>query len=138
MLTPVQHLKLALFTDGMLVAPEARRQTSGAGEHGRPLTLADYAATSGNAMELEGRIWANAPIPEFNPNFVQAPPHRLELEDGEFWVRSGDLRIHANPVPVPTYHDQLNAWGGALHLSGNHSHRPCSTSASRGGLEVRP
>jgi radical SAM superfamily enzyme YgiQ (UPF0313 family) len=111
MLTPVQRLKLALFTEGMIVTPEARRQISGTGEHGRPLTLADYASTSGISMELEGRIWVNAPIADFNPNFVQTPPHRLEFEDGEFWVSSGDMRAHAKPVPVPSYHDQMNAWG---------------------------
>lgn len=109
MLTPVQRLKLALFTDGMVVTPEARRLISG--ERGRPLTLADYASTSGISMELEGRVWVNVPIQEFNPNFVDAPPQRLEVEDGEFWVQSGDLRVRARPVPVPTYHDQLNAWG---------------------------
>lgn len=63
MLTPVQRLKLALFTDGVVVTPEARRQISGEGKHGRPLTLADYASASGISMELDGRIWVNAPIP---------------------------------------------------------------------------
>jgi radical SAM family protein len=111
MLTPVQQLKLALFTDGMVVTPEARRQISGEGENASPLTLADYASTSGISMELEGRIWVNAPIQDFNPNFVRAPPHQLDFEDGQFWVRSGDLRVRARPVPVPTYHDQVNAWG---------------------------
>src|SRR5688572_22211452 len=100
MLTPVQRLKLALFTDGVVVTPEARRQISGEGKHGRPLTLADYASTSGISMELDGRIWVNAPIQDFNPNFVQAPPHRLDFEDGEFWIRSDDLRVRAQPVPV--------------------------------------
>ena len=111
MLTPVQSLKLALFTEGLVATPEARLQISGGVENGRPLTLADYASTSGISMELEGQIWVNAPIQDFNPNFVKAPPHRLEFEDGEFWVLSGGLRVHARPVPVPSYHDQRNAWG---------------------------
>lgn len=110
MLTPVQRLKLALFTDGLAASDAARRELS-AGEECRPLTLADYASTSGISIELEGGIWVNAPIQDFNPNFVKAPPHRLELEDGEFFVVSGDLRVRARPLPVPSYHDQLNRWG---------------------------
>jgi hypothetical protein len=111
MLKPVQRLKLALFTEGMVASAEARRQMSGEGDQKRPLTLADYASTSGISLELEGGIWVNAPIQDFNPNFVQAPPHVLDFEDGEFWVRSGDLKVKARPVPVPAYHDQVNAWG---------------------------
>ncbi len=57
MLTQVQQLKLALFTNGMVITPEARRQI--AGEPGRPLTFADYASTSSIFMELEGRISVN-------------------------------------------------------------------------------
>ena len=111
MLSPVQHLKLALFTEGLTATPEARRQMAGGDEGGRPLTLADYASTSGISMELEGSIWVNAPIQDFNPNFVTAPRHRLDFEEGDFWVTSGDLRVKARPVPVPTYHDQVNPWG---------------------------
>ncbi|HVT60399.1 MAG TPA: radical SAM protein [Thermoanaerobaculia bacterium] len=109
MLSPVQRLKIALFTEGMTVSVEASRQL-GAGEE-RPLTLADYASTSGISMELEGEIWVNAPIPDFNPNFVETPPHRLDCEDGQFWVRSKGIEVRALPVPVPSYHDQLNRWG---------------------------
>jgi hypothetical protein len=109
-LTAVQRLKLDLFTEGLTATDEARRELS-AGEERRPLTLADYASTSGISIELEGGIWVNAPIQDFNPNFVHSPPHRLEFEDGEFFVRSGELRVRAWPLPVPSYHDQLNRWG---------------------------
>jgi hypothetical protein len=111
MLTPVQRLKLSLFTEGMVATPEARRRISGGDDHGRPLTLADYASTSGISMELEGGIWVNAPIQDFNPNFVHAPSHRLHFEEGDFWILSGDLHVRARPVPVPSYHDQVNPWG---------------------------
>lgn len=111
MLSPVQHLKLALFTEGLTATPEARREISGGEGQGHPLTLADYASTSGISLELEGEIWVNAPIQDFNPNFVKAPPHRLDFEDGQFWVTSGDLRVRARPIPVPSYHDEVNRWG---------------------------
>ena len=109
MLTPVQQLKLALFTDGLAVSDEVRRELAAGTQ--RPLTLADYASTSGISMELEGGIWVNAPIQDFNPNFVHAPPYLLDFEDGEFFVSSGNLRVRARPVPVPSYHDLLNRWG---------------------------
>lgn len=111
MLSPVQRLKLALFTEGLTATPEARRQMAGGDGGQRPLTLADYASTSGISMELEGSIWVNAPIQDFNPNFVTASPHRLVWEEGQFWVVSGDLRVSAKPVPVPSYHDETNPWG---------------------------
>jgi hypothetical protein len=114
-LTPVQRLKLDLFTEGLTLSEAARRELC-AGEERRPLTLADYASTSGISIELPGGIWVNAPIQEFNPNFVHAPPHRLELEDGKFFVGSGELRVPARPLPVPSYHDQLNRWGEPYKL----------------------
>ncbi len=110
MLTPTQKLKIGLMTDGMTVSSAARAKL--AGEDGlRPLTLADYASTSGIAMELEGEIWVNAPIADHNPNFVGDAPHRLEHENGGYLVRSGDLEVTAKPVPVPAYHDEKNERG---------------------------
>lgn len=111
MLTPVQRLKIALFAEGLVASPAARRQICGDGTRPKPLTLADYASTSGLSLELEGGVWVNAPIEDFNPNFVKSPRHRLELEDGEFWVVSEDLRVRAKPAPVPSYFDETNSWG---------------------------
>lgn len=110
MLTSIQRLKIELMTDGLAVSDAAREELSAHEEH-RPLTLADYATTSGISMELGGRIWVNAPIRDFNPNFVVNPPHLLDYEEGRFVLRSGELEVEASPVPVPQYHDQLNPWG---------------------------
>jgi len=110
MLNPIERLKVALMTDGMSVTDTARWELAG-GDEVRPLTLADYASTSGISLELEGEIWVNAPIHDFNPNFVAAPEHVLDFEGGCFSVRSGDLDVEAAPVPVPDYHDQTNSWG---------------------------
>ena len=99
-----------LMTDGMSVTDAARRELAG-GDEGRPLTLADYASTSGISLELEGEIWVNAPIRDFNPNFVDAPAHVLAFDGDRFLVRSGDLEATAEPVPVPDYHDHANRWG---------------------------
>lgn len=110
MLSPVQRLKIDLMTDGLSVSHTARRRIMG-GEAGRPLTLADYASTSGVGLELEGDIWVNAPIRDFNPNFVEAPPHSLDFDGDGFIVRSGNLEVPAKFVPVPDYHDQTNSLG---------------------------
>lgn len=110
MLSPIERLKIDLMTDGMSVTDAARRELAG-GDEGRPLTLADYASTSGISLELEGEIWVNAPIRDFNPNFVDAPAHVLAFDGDRFLVRSGDLEATAEPVPVPDYHDHANRWG---------------------------
>lgn len=110
MLSPIQRLKIDLMTDGLSVSDRARREMSG-GDENRPLTLADYASTSGISLRLEDDIWVNAPIHDFNPNFVDAPPHLLDWDGERFFVRSGVLEVEAEPVPVPDYHDEKNRWG---------------------------
>jgi hypothetical protein len=114
MLRPVERLKLQLMTDGIEVSPAAAEALAGF-EHEKPLTLADYASTTGIALELEGEIWVNAPIHAFNPNFVHRPPHSLEYEDGAYFVRWGGHEVSARPVPVPDYHDQSHPGTGRLY-----------------------
>jgi hypothetical protein len=111
MLSPIQRLKIDLMTNGMSVSGEAASMLSG-GDPSRPLTLADYASTSGIAMELEGHIWVNAPIEQYNPNFVKGErQHRFDFRGGRFVVRTGESEVEARPVPVPSYHDQLDPRG---------------------------
>lgn len=115
MLRPVERLKIELLTHGMTVSPAAAEALSGF-ERGKPLTLADYASTTGIALELDRGIWVNAPIRDHNPNFVgDQPPHSLEYEDGAYFVRSGDREVPARPVPVPDYHDETHAETGRLY-----------------------
>jgi len=110
MLTPAQRLKLQLLTGGVSVTPAAREALSGAGGT-LPLTLADYASTSGIALELHRDIWVNAPIRDFNPNFVGDSPHCLDLSGSGFIVRSGALEVRANPLPVPAFASQTDPEG---------------------------
>lgn len=109
-LTPIQRLKVELLTEGLDVTPEATAQL--AGSDGRdPLTLADYATTSGIALELEGGIWVNAPIRQYNPNFVETPRHQLTYSDHRFQVVSDRLVVSAQPIPVPAYHSEVDSFG---------------------------
>ena len=77
MLTPTQRLKVDLMTYGVAIDDAARQQLQGEGPHKQPLTLADYASTSGVSIRLAGDIWVNAPISDFNPNFVTQPAGEL-------------------------------------------------------------
>lgn len=109
-LTPVQYLKIRLMEEGLAVTEEARAALSGE-DGSQPLTLADYASTSGITMELEGQIWVNAPIAEFNPNFVDATHHRLEYRHGAFFICSENLEVKARPLPVPAYSSEKDKQG---------------------------
>ena len=104
MLKEVELTKIGLMTHGMNVSETARKTIGGDGN--RPLTLADYASTSGISMILEGDVWVNAPIKDHNPNFVgDSALYTLNFRDGKFFVSSGNADFEARPVPVPAYHN---------------------------------
>jgi radical SAM superfamily enzyme YgiQ (UPF0313 family) len=109
MLKGVELLKIGLMTSGMLISSNARQVIEG--NEKRPLTLADYASTSGISLELPCNIWVNAPIIDHNSNFVKATPYVLDFESSGFFVRSEDYQFRATPTPVPAYHDKVN-WRG--------------------------
>ena len=79
MLRDIERAKIELMTYGMNVS-ETARKTIGGNEK-RPLTLADYASTSGISMVLGENIWVNAPIKDHNPNFVGETPYTLDFKD---------------------------------------------------------
>ena len=104
MLNSIQLLKLTLMTEGLTVTPRARAALSS-----RPLTLADYATTSGITLVLGDDVWVNAPLVDHNPNFVSAPTAELDVEDDGFAIRSNGDLFFVKPVPVPDYHDERNS-----------------------------
>lgn len=96
------------MTDGLAVTARAMDELSRQGS--RPVTLADYATTSGISIKLSGDIWVNAPIQEHNPNFITAPPpHLLDFGDAGFSISSDENKFPAWPLSVPDYHDRLNS-----------------------------
>ncbi len=99
-----ERLKVELMSEGLFIDPETQRAL--VETENTPLTLADYASTSGVTLKLPGDVWVNAPISEFNPNFVEAPSSRLVIEGGETYIVN---RGEAQPVEfiqVPSYHDK--------------------------------
>jgi hypothetical protein len=108
-LSLAERVKLLLMTEGVTVTSRAREELS-LHQPDRPLTLAEYATTSGITLSLEGEVWVNAPIALHNPNFVSDDaPNVLDFEESQYFIRSGESRIPAKPLPVPDYHDELNS-----------------------------
>lgn len=102
------------MTHGLAVSTAARRRLESLYPE-RPLTLADYASTSGISLELGEGVWVNAPLEEYNPNFVFAPTAMLDHSAREgFFVLSEDFAVKARPLPVPDYHDKLSSSGEPL------------------------
>src|SRR3989344_2367355 len=110
MLTNVQSLKIQLMEEGIHIPEGVREAVSG------PVTLADYASTSGITMMLGEDVWVNAPIVDFNSNFVKDPPHRLVHQGNFFFVESGGKRHEAKLLPVPSYHDKHTTSTGELYI----------------------
>lgn len=96
------------MTDGLAITEGAMIEHSRQGS--RPVTLADYATTSGISLKLSEEVWVNAPLNEHNPNFIPTtPPHVLDFGDDGFAIYSENGYYPAWPVPVPDYHDQVNS-----------------------------
>jgi hypothetical protein len=101
-LTGAQQLKFALLHAGLALdesAVIALREFNG----DRALSPNDYASTSGVILELDDDVWVNAPIEQYNANFVSQSPYRLSYDDG-FVVHGQDLESGAAFWPQPAYH----------------------------------
>jgi hypothetical protein len=117
-----QRLKVDLMTEGLFVSPETKAALVESDDI--PLTLADYASTSGITLKLPSDTWVNAPINEFNPNFVETPANSLTVEDGQAYVVNGDNAYPAEFIPVPAYHDKALADGSPVRwIAITHSDR---------------
>jgi len=122
-LTTLQRLKIELMAEGMSVSPEARRALSGH-DGLRPLTLADYASTSGVILVLGEDIWVNVPIADHNANFVTTPTFTLDHQDEGFLLRGQDMEVPVKPVPVPSYHNERLPSGRLItDFAITHTHR---------------
>ncbi len=109
MLKEVELVKIGLMTFGMNISETARKIIEG--DEKRPLTLADYASTSGLSTELDKDIWVNAPIKEHNPNFVGRTIYALTFQDENFYIIYGNRQIRARPISVPAYYNRTASSG---------------------------
>src|SRR5665811_339734 len=77
----------------------------------RRLTPADFASTSGVILRLDDDVWVNAPIPQYNGNFLNDPPFALDRADDGFVVYGDSLEIPAEFWLTPQYHGTRNPAG---------------------------
>ena len=93
------------MAEGVAVTPRVREAL-----RGRPLTLADYATTSGISLVLGEEVWVNAPLRDHNSNFVsEAPTHVLDRTEFGYSIFSPRGRFPARLVPVPDYYNEKNS-----------------------------
>lgn len=108
--TQAQELKFQLLAEGLTLSDGARRWLADV-THGKSLTPADYASTSGLILELDDDVWVNAPIVDHNPNFVAEPTAVLDVDGGALVMRSGPLVSGVRYWPQPDYHGTGNDHG---------------------------
>lgn len=103
--TGAQRLKFQILEHGLDISDSAADYLRGL-IASDALTPADYASTSGIILLLDDDVWVNAPISNFNPNFVQAATARLDVEANQtLVVRSTDIVCRAKFWLPPTYHE---------------------------------
>jgi len=110
-LTAAELLKFRLLAEGLRISTRALDALTDL-NGGRQLTPADFASTSGVILRLDDDVWVNAPIPAYNPNFVQAPDCTLDLDDHGLFIHGEALESRAGFWLAPAYHgDALTASG---------------------------
>lgn len=108
--TQAQELKFELLANGLSLSTDARRWLADA-TGGKSLTSADYASTSGLILELDGDVWVNAPIIDYNPNFVVDAEAVLGVDDDGLFVEQGDHWSRVRYWAQPSYHGTANGHG---------------------------
>ena len=95
--TPEELLKFRLLADGIRVHESAR--TAWRERFDGPLTLAEYATTSGVSLVIAGDLYVNAPLATAIAN--DAP--LLRFVDDTFVIDDGTLTT-VGVIPVPAFH----------------------------------
>lgn len=112
-LTDAQRLKFRLFDQGVSISPTTR-ETLQRASGDKSLSSADFASTSGIILHLEDNVWVNAPIAEFNPNFVGDSPYELACVDDGLVVRGAGIECRAEYWPQPAFHGEGGTAGQRL------------------------
>lgn len=91
-----EHLRFRLLTDGVTIDPAARLAWTE--RFGGPLTLAEYATTSGVSVVLRRDLYVNAPLTD------TADGPRLRVDGDTFFVHADGADVPVEPIPVPAFH----------------------------------
>jgi radical SAM superfamily enzyme YgiQ (UPF0313 family) len=109
-LTDPQLLKFDVLAEGISISLAARSRLD-AYRGDRPLSPADFASTSGLILRLEDDVWVNAPVRDFNPNFVDQTPTRLDVADDGFVITGARRSSQAAVWLPPAYHGTTEVGG---------------------------
>jgi Radical SAM superfamily len=110
-LRPPEALKIGLLAHGLTMAPASRAVLDDVTD-GRSLSPADYASTTGLILRLEDDVWVNAPVADYNANFVgDETPFLLDHDGDTFLVAGAGLESRAEYWPQPAYHGTSNEFG---------------------------
>jgi hypothetical protein len=96
-LTPLELLKFQLLAEGISIDEQA--QAAWLERYGGPLTLAEYATTSGLSLVLPGDLYVNAPLCEPGDGVL-----RLRFGDDTFFVSANSRDVAVDVIPVPAFH----------------------------------
>jgi hypothetical protein len=121
-LSAAQRLKFQLLAEGIEISPLARKALREITYEGK-LTPADYASTSGLILQLDDDVWVNAPINDYNPNFVSDSRYVLDHGVDGFWVHGPGLASLARFWPLPGYHGQAANFGPLNNFVVTHGDR---------------
>lgn len=95
--TPQELLKFRLLADGVRVDGTAERAWTE--RFAGPLTLAEYATTSGVSLVLPSDLYVNAPVS------VCDDVPELRVYGNDFVVVTDGTEVSVDPVPVPAFHE---------------------------------
>ena len=121
-LSVAQRLKFQLLAEGIKISRLARKALHEAASQS-DLTPADYASTSGLILELDDDVWVNAPINDYNPNFVSDSRFVLDHGVDGFWVHGAGLASPATYWPPPSYHGHAERFGPLNNFAVTHGDR---------------
>ena len=97
-----EELKLYLLAHGIAINSIAEKVWLDL--HGGPLSLSEYASTSGICLFTASDVWINAPFLE---SFTGGTSAVLDHRDEVFVVDFAGERTPVTVVPVPRYHEQF-------------------------------
>jgi Radical SAM superfamily len=121
-LSVAQRLKFQLLAEGIEISRLARKALHEAASQS-DLTPADYASTTGLILQLDDDVWVNAPINDYNPNFVSDSRFVLDYGADGFWVHGAGLASPATYWPPPGYHGRAERFGPLNNFVVTHGDR---------------
>jgi hypothetical protein len=101
--TTDEQLKFRLLTEGIRLGEDARALW--AERYGGPITLGEYATTSGVSLILPGDLYVNAPLEE------REDRPELRAVDDVFTVSYAGRDVPVGVIPVPAFQDRTQRDG---------------------------